>query len=217
MEFTLAMRIVAAMFALALVPGPIHSQSVLDEIEAAIGSRVDELGRAEALLADPDPARRIAAMEALLESGDPAFVTMAKEVGLFSDDPRLRSAAVRAILDAGGAFRAEFSIPPGDDVTDIYSWLKIFNGSWSEDLTRGYFGFVVGPYDEDAQCWTFAEARSRDSCAFRMSGEDVMTGNWSFNTSGSAIMRLNDAGALTGWFLVNGRGTPVEISIPLIN
>jgi hypothetical protein len=208
------MKLLVSVVAVVLA-APVAAQSVLDELEAQIGSRVDELSRAEALLADPDPNRRIVAMEALLKSGDPAFVGKAKEVGLYSDDPRLRAAAVRGILDAGGTFRAEFTMP-GDtsEVTDIRTWLQRFNGSWSQDGSTGYFGFVVGPFDAERQCWTFLDNRN---CAFRMSGEDVMTGDWNFNIRGAALMRLDDTGALTGGFQVNGTGTPVTIRIPLIN
>lgn len=206
-------RLVALTFFLA-VSTPVGAQAVLDEIEAKIGSRAEELQRAESLLADPDPNRRIAAMEALLKSGDPAFIDKAKEVGLFSDDPRLRAAAIRAIFDAGGTFRAEFDIPVDDaDLTAIHNWLRTFNGSWSEDGSTGYFGFTLGDFDEKQDCWKWLDS---NDCALRMSGEEVLTADWSFNISGSSAMRLDETGALTGAFLVNGRGTPVTIRIPLM-
>ncbi|WP_306120788.1 MULTISPECIES: HEAT repeat domain-containing protein [unclassified Roseitalea] len=191
------------------------ASSVLDEIEAQIGERSDELVRAERLLADPDPNRRIAAMEALLRSGDPVFVNKAKEVGLYSDDPRLRAAAIRAVLDAGGPMRAEFEIPADNsELTQIYDWLRMFKGSWTQDARTGYFSFVVGDFDAEQDCWKWHEGRN---CVFRMSGEKVMTADWSFNIVGTSVMELDDTGTLTGAFLVNGRGTPVTIRIPLID
>lgn len=209
------MRTIAVLILATVCVTSVEAQSTLDKIEAEIGSRAEELRRAETLLADPDPNRRLAAMEALLKSGDQALADKAKEIGLFSDDPRLRAAAVRAILDAGGTFRAEFEIPTEDsDLTAIYDWLKRFGGSWSSDGSTGYFGFVVGEYDEEEKCWKWLDSKH---CALRMSGEEVITANWDRGTSASAVMRLDGTGALTGAFLVNGRGKPVTIRIPLQN
>ena len=188
--------------------------SVLDDIESKVNARADELQRAEALLANPDPNIRAAAMEAMVDSGDPALVRKAKEVGLFSDDPQLREAAIKATFDAGGAFRAEFIIPEGKDITAIYDWLRAYKGSWSEDERTGYFAFTVGDYDPAKSCWLWFNSKN---CIFQLAGSEVTTGDWSFNINGSAVMRLDDTGALTGAFLVNGRGKPVTIRIPLID
>ena len=193
-----------------------NAQSVLDSIEETIAGRVNELERAERLLAHPDPNTRLAAMEALIGSQDQALIDKAKEVGLFSGDPRLRAAAVRSIFDAGGTFRAEFAIPTGDDnITQIYDWLRRANGSWSTDGSIGHFGFVLGDFDEAEDCWKWPNGRN---CALHTSGEDVLTGNWNFNNMpAAAVMRLDESGALVGSFLVNGRGTAVTVRIPLYN
>lgn len=189
------------------------AQSTMDEIEASIAARAQELNRAEKILTSPDPNQRKAAMEMLLKQDDPALVNKAKEVGLYSADPELRATAIRAILDAGGAFRAEFDIPSNtDNLTAVYDWLRTFKGSWSVDGRTGYFQFALGSYDAAEMCWKWLGSRN---CALRMSGESVSTADWDFNISGSAVMKLDDTGALNGSFLVNGRGRPVTIRIPL--
>ncbi len=210
------MRVILAILAYSLAFSTASAQSVLDSIESAVEGRSAELARAEQLLADPDPRRRIAAMEAILASGDPALTRMAREVGLFSDDPRLRAAAIRATLNAGGAFRAEFQVPADQaDLTPIFDWLSRAGGSWSPDGLTGYFGFAVGAYNDAEACWLWLNSQY---CVFRMAGEEVMTVRWHFaGRDGSAVMRLDDAGALTGSFVVEGRGTAVTIRVPLID
>ncbi len=209
------MRMVVAFVLSFLVSFTANAQSVLDELEAKITARADELLRAEKLLSHPDPNTRLAAMEQLIGSSDPAFVQKAKEVGLFSSDPRLREAAIRGVFDAGGGFSAEFILNRNKtDMTDIYTWLRNFKGSWSVEDNKGYFGFALGRFDNDQQCWLWLNSRK---CVFRMAGEKVMTVDWSFNIIGSSVMQLDDKGNLTGAFLVNGRGIPVIIRIPLID
>jgi hypothetical protein len=208
------MRWIGLFLTAAIAASPVAAQSVLDDIESKITARADELRRAEELLSSPDPNLRVAAMEAIIASGDSALVRKAKEVGLFSDDPQLRAAAIKATLDAGGAFRAEFNIPDDKDVTAIQDWLRLFQGSWSDDGRTGYYAFTIGDYSEEEACWLW---HGLTRCAFRMSGDEVATADWSYNAAGSAVMRLDDTGALTGAFVVNGRGRPVTIRIPLIN
>ena len=208
------MRLIAIFACAALSASAAAAQSVLDGIEAKIEGRADELRRAEELLSNPDPNIRVAAMEAMIASGDPVFLRKAKEVGLFSDDPQLREAAIKATLDAGGAFRAEFAIPDDKEVTAIHDWLRTFRGSWSEDGSTGYFSFVVGDFSEEKSCWLWHDS---PNCIFRLAGGEVATVDWAFNINGAAVMRLDDSGALTGAFLVNGRGKPVSIRIPLLD
>lgn len=204
------MRCLALILAVALSATGAAAQSVLDEIEGKITARADELRRAEELLSNPDPNVRVAAMEAIIASGDPALVRKAKEVGFYSDDLQLRAAAIKATLDAGGAFRAEFTIPEGKDVTPIMNWLQSVGGSWSEDGSTGYLGFAVGDYTEEAMCWLWHDSRR---CVFRMAGSEVATVDW----NASAVMRLDDGAALTGAFVASGRGKPVTIRIPLLD
>ncbi|RKT37918.1 HEAT repeat domain-containing protein [Thiocapsa rosea] len=192
------------------------SKMSVDEITASIEGRADEISRAQDLLANPDRNKRIAAMEALLQSGDATLVQVAKESGLTSSDPYMRAAAVKAVLDAGGNFVAEFAIPIEDkDLTQIYEWLSRMKGSWSSDRRQGFYTFAIGSYEDELKCWPFLN--NKRYCALLLNGERVMTGEWSFNINGHAVMTSDETGALVGDFLVNGSGTPARIRIPLLN
>lgn len=193
-----------------------YAQSLLDDLESAVADRAGELARVDKLLMNPDPNNRIAAMEKLLGSGDPLYVQKAKEVGLFSADVRLRQAAIRSILNEGGSMRAEFDIPAGkSDLTAIYDWLSRLKGSWSEDGKTGYFSFGLGKYNSENDCWSWPGS---SACSLRLSGEKVSIANWSGGSySATATMSLDDTGALTGPFLVNGSGNAVTVSVPLID
>jgi hypothetical protein len=207
---------VGSLLAAAALAAPAQTQTSIADIAKRINGRADEIAQAERLLRDPDRNKRVAAMEALLKSGDPAFIQVAKAAGLTSSDPIMRAEAVKAVLDAGGTFVAEFTIPADDkDLTKIYDWLKVFKGSWSDDRRQGFFTFSVGAYNEEQKCWTFL-GKNR-ACVLLMSGESVATGDWNFNITGSAVMQPDETGTLTGSFLVNGQGTPVTIRIPLLN
>lgn len=206
----------AALLAIsAPLAGPAAAQSLLDKLEAQIDERADDLARADALLNDPSPERRIAAMEALLESGDPEFVHRAKTVGLTSDDPRLRTAALKAVLDGGGTYHAEFDIPKNESgLTPIFDWLRHANGTWSEDRRTGFLPVSIGAYIDDKQCWEWLNGRRR--CVFRVAGETVLTGDWNANLKADATLKLDETGALTGAFLVDAKGRPVTMRIPLV-
>lgn len=207
----------ACVSALLVLAGPTSAQgqSLLDQIEAKVDQRSGELERVDALLADPSDARRIAAMEALLASGDPEFIQRARVVGLTSEDSRLRSAALKAIFDAGGIYHAEFDIPESTSgLTKIFDWLDNASGSWSEDRRTGFVPIAIGKYNEEDKCWEWLNLKGR--CVFQLAGEVVHTGYWNRRLKAGATMKLDDKGTLTGGFLVDGAGKPVTIRIPLI-
>lgn len=183
------------------------AQSVLDEIEASIGGRATELERVEALLSNPDPKRRTAAMEAILKTGDPAFVRKAKEVGLFSADPQLRQIAVKAIFDAGGAFRLDIDAPSKDS-TDTNALLNRFGGSRSPDGSGSAQFVLTGDYNVENRCWT----DRRGNCSIRQTGDVIHLADWDYT---SASFRLDDSGVLQGTVLYDRRGTAVGARIPL--
>lgn len=209
-------RLFAAASAFLALTTAAPAQNSIQDIAKSVGGRAGDIAQAEELLRSPDRNQRIAAMEALLNSKDPAFIQVAKEAGLTSSDPTMRAAAARAILDAGGNFVAELLIPPEDkDQTQVFRWLEGAGRSWSSDRRVGFYNFAVGPYNETKQCWVFLGS---DACALSMSGESVSTGYWRYgNLMGHSIMSLDETGALTGAFVVAGRGTPVTIRIPLLN
>lgn len=201
------LRTVLALVVIAATAGHARAQSVLDEIEASIGGRAADLERVETLLSDPDPKRRIAAMEAILKTGDPAFVRKAKEVGLFSADPQLRQIAVKAIFDAGGAFRIDIDAPSKGS-TDTNGLLNRFGGGISPDGSGSIQFVLTGDYNVENRCWT----GRRGGCSIRQTGDVVHLADWDYTTGN---FRLDDSGVLQGAVLYDSRGTAVVARIPL--
>lgn len=198
--------LLAALFAL---PG--FAQTTLDEITAQLDSQTSELEQVDALLADPDPNRRIAAMELLLESGNPVFVSRATEAGLFSSDTEMQAAALAAIFDAGGPFKLVIDMTAGsEDETGIKRWIGP-NGSWDEAETEATYIFRTDPYAPEGQCWPVA---GEDRCSIRMSGRTVSINDWR-NTAGT--FELNASGVLVGSMrYTNGTYNAAPATIPLI-
>lgn len=200
-------RTLLALVFLASSASHVAAQSTLDEIEASIGGRATELERVETLLSDPDPKRRIAAMEAVLKTGDPAFVRRAKEVGLFAADPQLRQIAVKAIFDAGGAFRIDTDAPSKDS-TKIHDLVIFHGGNVSAD-GGGTIQFVLtGDFNVENRCWT----NRNGNCSIRQTGETVHLVDWSY---GSGSFQLDESGVLQGTMLYRGSGKPIGARIPL--
>jgi hypothetical protein len=189
-----------------------HAQISLDDIEASIGGRIGELERVEQLLSHPEPNRRIAAMELLLKSGDPAFVRKAREFGLFSDDHQLRQAAVRAIFDAGGAFRIETEAPR-DGSTSLGDVMRMYGGAVDNE-GRGSIPFILsGDFDSKKVCWLRTTTRD-DQCALRPTGESIHLADWNYTTG---EFKLDDEGNLSGFLLYRNTGHPIGARIPLVD
>ncbi len=201
-------RTMFAALAMLAATGAAGAQSVLDEIEASIGSRASDLERVETMLSHADPKRRVAAMEAILKTGDPAFVRKAKEIGLFSADPQLRQIAVKAIFDAGGAFRLDTD-PPSKDGTDVHRLVTRFGGSIAADGSGSIQFVLPGDYNAEQQCWMNSR---KNGCSLRQTGDVVHLSAWDY-TAGS--FKLDDSGVLQGTLLYDGKGKPVGARIPL--
>lgn len=201
----------------ALLVAPASAQSIsFDDFAESVNKDAGEVEKFRGLLNDADPNKRIIAMSRMLESGDEILVRLAKETGLFSPDPQMRAVAVTATLNAGGNFRAEFTRPADmKDATDIELWLNRLGGTWNESELKGVWGFSIGEYDEAQKCWKWL---GTSNCALRQTGEKVFTDGWYTGaTKGLATLALDTNGALTGDFMVNGKGRPVTIHIPLID
>lgn len=199
---------------LTLAPGP-HAagQSILDDIEAELGGRAAELEQVGALLSDPDPNRRIAAMELLMQSDDPLYRQRAREFGLFSDDPTLRRTAVHAIFDAGGAFRIEID-PVDEDSTNIAQFVSGYQGSMDSAGTSSVTFLLTPGFDAVNVCWTDAQ----DVCRVQPVGETIQIARWRLSGGNYATgqFSLDNAGILQGHMLISARGQPVAARIPLI-
>lgn len=190
------------------------ADSELDRIEAELGGRAGELERVRLLLADPDPDRRVAAMELLLQSDDDIYRQRAREFGLFSDDPTLRRTAVHAIFDAGGAFRIEMD-PVSEDSTNTGEFLQRYRGS-RDSAGNGSVAFVLTPgFHAENVCWTDRD----DVCRLQPIGDTIHLTSW--RLSGGRVVtgdfELDNAGTLQGHVLIGGSGAPVAARIPLVD
>jgi len=186
----------------------------LEAVKQKMNARAVELSEVDQMLANDDPNLRLAAMEALLASGDPLFVSRAKEAGLFSSDLRLRQAAVRQAIDAGGPFTLILDMSQADEKeTFIEAWLEYDNGVWDPEARLGRYVFGVLPYDEEAKCWKFGLSKNPNKCALTISGDMVSLADWSY-AAGS--LSLADDGTLKGFFRNKyKKGKPVPASIDL--
>jgi hypothetical protein len=206
--------VTAAFACLMLAASDGSAQVSLDEIEEAVGGRLGDYERVEQLLGHPDRNRAMAAMELLLASGDPTYVRMAREFGLYSSDPNVRQLALRAVLDAGGAFRLVID-PPSENSTDTRRAASAFGGSVSDE-GRVSIPFQVksGGFNQTESCWS----DMRGSCTLRATGSTVHLTSWrQSNVTLTGEFSLDDSGTLVGHILANSQGNPVRAAIPMLD
>lgn len=208
------MRSLAAAILLLTLAPPASAQSSLADIKAKLDGHSSELAEVDAMLADPDKNRRIAAMELLLQSGNPVFIQRAKEAGLFSSDIEMQMAALKAIFDGGGPFTLMMDLTKAkEEQTAARAWLSTHGGTWDETGTIGTVTFATGDFDPKRKCWILREGRS---CAITLSAITVSLAGWH---DGSGTLKLNAEGALRGTFKNTdnrGRFAPVPAQILLI-
>lgn len=203
---------VLGLLAASLVPGVgARAETKLDDIISAVNAGQSELDKVDALLADPNRNKRIAAMTLLLKSSNPSFVARAKEIGLTSADTEMQAAALGAIFDSGGPFKMIFDLSKSDDEKNrVKSWLG-GDGIWDEGGQRALYVFKTKPYDPKKKCWT---PTNDDSCVFTIVGRTIAFGPWS---SGVGSFELSGEGKLVGTFrYTNGNNVPVAVEIPLM-
>lgn len=197
------LRLVGA-FLLCLTTTPSFAQLSLEEIEASVGDMSDEMARVDALLAEPDQNKRLAAMEMLIKSGNPLYEQRARETGLFSSDKEMQRVALKAILDAGGPFRVEVPVQGlNEEATRVRHWVtRTNNGSLFEGDTKGQFLVYTSAYDEETRCWAF-EGNS-NKCAFVQSGDHYILRDWS---DFEGTIRLSTDGVMIGEGAFGGSDT----------
>lgn len=194
--------------------GPAWAQSAKPSLDAILqggAAGANDLRKIEESLSSPDPDTRIATLNAIVASGEPSYIAKAMEVSLLSDDPRLREVALRAMFEAGGDYRVEVDLSgPSKEMTAAAEWLRRNGGTISTDGAAGLMNVPLGAYYEPGHCWRHL---TWNSCALSLAGEQVF-----FSSRGYAEgqLRLDETGTLVGSLLVSGKGTPVPISIPLV-
>lgn len=197
---------------LAGAPAPLLAQTSLADIMSQLDARTSELEQVDALLADADANRRLAAMELLIKSGNPAFIQRATEVGIFSSDEELKRAALRAVFDGGGPFRILINYAGSSENQEgIKNWISGQNGSWDDTTKTATLLFGTRAFNEQKQCWEFAD----DSrCAFKMVGPTISIDGWYYS---NGTFALNESGQLIGSFRVaHAKYTPVPAIIPIV-
>lgn len=187
------------------------AQMSLDEIEASVGGMSDEMARVDALLAEPDQNKRLAAMKMLIQSGNPLYESRARETGLFSSEKEMQRVALAAIFDGGGPFRADFSLSGVDeDEAKIRSWIKYVGGTLFEDGKMGQVTIYTSAYDEERKCWPLKS--NENHCAFTPTG-DYYVLDWDMSFRGT--LALTTEAVLAGEGAYDGLGT-VKLQINLV-
>ena len=202
-------NLIFAVLAILSLAGSGAAQTVsFDDFEAAVDARTADLDRFAAVLSDPDPNRRIAAIEFMIASDDPVLKRLAKRTGLFSPDSAVRATTLKAIFDSLPTL--EFRIGPPKELTDDFrTSFERVGDTIAKDGT-GFLLHKIDKYDKKVECY-FAERQ----CFSRLSGETV-----SFNLINYAGRRrwagfqLNREGVLAGEAIL-GKQT-VEVRVPLV-
>jgi hypothetical protein len=206
----LTLLVLAALLAAAAAPAV--AQTTLSDIQKKIDSTASDLAQVDAMLADPDANRRLAAIQMLLASGNAAWADRARQVGLFSPDPELQRAVIASIFDAGTPLRVDFDLSQADEKTTlIRRWLYDSHGSVDEAAKVGQITIRLEKFDPEKKCWKFAGDRD---CAFMPTGSRYTFNTWRYMTGSVA---LSSDGALTGVATVTYNaglgGVPVRIPL----
>lgn len=207
---------VAAILA-GLASPPAMAQTSIDDIEAALGGAAEELQRVDDILAHSDANRRLAGMELLLASGNPTYVRRAKEVGLFSSDPYLRSAALKAVLEGGGALTFELDTSGlGEEL--LASWARKLSGDGvvAPDGSSIAVTFRLGGFDAKNNCYLILNSKN---CMVVLEGENVAI-TWVFYRFMQGLTRLNESGELVGSLTFSDNSSPrgsVPVRVNLMN
>lgn len=202
----------AILFSSAAFATPAAAQSLsAADILAKVEEKVGGGNEFQALLNDPDPARSMAAMEVMLESGDAKLVRMALDFGLYSPNPVVQRMALDGFFAASPNLGIYFS---GEVAAKDNSYRSNIEGQMRGSVDSKGVGFVtlkVGAYSPERQC--YFHDRSDSDCFLSVTDSGVaMT-----LLQQTGILRLNDAGELSGeisWTNVDG---VVTLRVPVSN
>lgn len=172
---------------------PALAQKSLADIQAEVAAGSSDLAQVDAMLADPDPNKRIAAMVALLGSGNPVFIQRAKEAGLLSSDVAMQTTALKATLDAGGPLQIDLSLA-GLESKALSGWQEriVSYGTLGADGKTASYTVNVAGYDPENKCH---KVLNDGSCMLWLDGT-VLT--ISLPASVKATVRLDTSGAMSG-------------------
>lgn len=174
--------------------GSVMAQTSLAEIQAAVAATTSELEQVDAMLADADPNRRLAALQLLIGSGHPVYMKRAKEVGLLSSDPEMQRVAIAATFDQGGPFRLELDLSQLSGETSLHDLIEDYGGSIDDSIKLGRVTFSTLPYDHEKKCWPSANS---DRCLIIPTGAAYSLDGWEY---GSGSLQLQPDGTMLGSF-----------------
>jgi hypothetical protein len=203
----LVMGIVAGATAQSLTP---------EQLQAMIDQRVNQQNPYQALLADPDPQRSLAAMQLMLESGDKALIGLALEFGLLSPNPQVRRVALEAYIATSPVLTLKLD---GAKVKDN-DYLNIVRGHLGGVVDPDRIGFArldVGELSEDGSCYLQAKKRN---CLFTINSDGVFLSALGERFSNTFVVNarlvVNDSGQLEGAASLYDVDEAVPVTIQLL-
>ena len=202
-RFFLAALAIAAPFA--AQAQSLSAQDILAQVDKKVASGNEY----QALLADPDPARALAAMQIMLASGDADLVRIALNAGLYSPNPTVQRTAFEAFIQTAPVLNIYIDGKSAGDADRFRGWIEYYSGTVN-DKSVGFISQKVSDYDKYGSCYTYSGS---SSCMFRISDDGISLNMWdTWN-----ILRLNDQGELEGLVKVSDVKPTLPIRIPVTN
>ena len=181
-----------------------------EQLKALIDERVAGQNPFAEMLNDPDPARSLAAMEIMLESGDKKLMQMALEFGLLSTNPTVRRSAVEAFMSSKPVLSLAFDGTGLEDKRYFNQRMTGANATMTPEGI-GYWRMQVGDYDAGRQCFMLVSGKD---CFVTINSDGVLLQNEGYMTGRVVI---GETGALTGSATVYQVGTPLPLTIKLLD
>lgn len=190
--------------------GSLAAQTLtVEELRAQIDKRLTTLDPYQELLADPDPARSLAAMEIMLESGDKVLMDMAIDFGLLSNSPVVRRMAFEAHLATGPSITLRLD----GSVTDKPGFDNLMRGAWRGSVDGARIAsttWKVGAFDDNQGCYLF---HGYNACFIKISADGVtITGS-----NLSAQLKNDGSGQLSGIASLNGIPEPIPVTVDIVD
>ncbi|WOI57479.1 hypothetical protein [Palleronia sp. LCG004] len=201
--------LIAASFC--IMPSSVSAQTMsAEDIARQIDERMKNLNPYEELLQDPDPSRRVAAMQIMLESGDRDLVRIATEYGLMAEDVVVQKAALAGLLESEPVLTMMLDASDAD----LRGWTNTLGGTATPEGFH-YYRFDMTGYLEDELC--YAQSKAPSSCFITLNSDGIFVefrrGTGSDFARGK--MQITTDGRLEGPLNLDGVSEPVTASIRL--
>ncbi|MEQ6250076.1 hypothetical protein ABMC89_14375 [Sulfitobacter sp. HNIBRBA3233] len=170
--------------------GTLGSAQTFEEIISNAEKQVEDIGKYQLALQNPDPRMQYALIQQMLKLEDPALQRIAKEHALFSTNPVMREAAIKAILDSSPNLRIQFA---GDRsaALNIAAWVTDNGGTYLENQGQVLYRVRAA---RGADCWG-----GEKSCYIRQVGNAIqLTPSFPNRKKISAVLNLGNDGVMRG-------------------